>query len=88
MAAATVDWKLAPFISAFSMSGMMKYCPVSAVGQFLAFSGEIWEFAAAVAKPAMNGLDLYLPPVSREVYGGKNPCRFANVVAFDSLSMT
>ena len=62
--------------------------PLSAVGQFLALSGETWLFAAAVAKPDMNFCVVYGPPVSWAVYGGKKPCRLANEVEFAVSSMT
>ena len=48
----------APCISDLSIVGMMLSLPLSAVGQFLALSGEVWPLRAALAKPAMNA-----PPV-------------------------
>src|SRR5450759_1957922 len=83
----TVAVKLAPFMSAFIIVGMIASV-ASAVAQFLEFSGEIWVKAAALAKPAMTGLMAYLPPDSCEVNSGKKPCALANVVALDGLSIT
>jgi hypothetical protein len=67
LAWATVEANGAPFMSDVSMSLRMKYLPVSAVGQFLAFSGAIWLSAAAAAKPDRNLLAVYGPLVSCEL---------------------
>src|ERR1700744_5881453 len=59
----------------------------SAVAQFFAFSGEIWVTVAALANPDITWLLAYAPPLSCDVYGGKKPCRLANEVALDVLSI-
>src|SRR5215467_10019426 len=69
------------------MAGMMLYFPVSAVPQFFEFSGEIWVYPAALAKPARIGLLEYAGLDRAEVNSGKKPCEFAKVVAFEVLSM-
>src|SRR5690348_14152158 len=54
----------------------------SAVAQCCAFIGEIWVLVAALAKPESSWSLEYEPPVSWEVYGGKNPWELANDVEF------
>ena len=55
LAAATVEVKLAPFISCFIIVGRIRSV-ASAVAQFLAFSGAIWLSVAALAKPESSWL--------------------------------
>src|SRR6201996_209434 len=86
LALLTVAVKLAPCIRDFIIVGMISSV-VSAVAQFFAFSGEIWVTVAAFANPDMSWLPEYAPPLSWEVYGGKKPCRLANEVALDVLSI-
>src|ERR1700761_847367 len=86
LALLTVAVKLAPCIRDFIIVGMISSV-VSAVAQFFAFSGEIWVTVAALANPDMSWLPEYAPPLSWEVYGGKKPCRLANEVELDVLSI-
>src|SRR6202012_872923 len=73
-------------MSAFIIVGMI-WSVWSAVAQFFAFSGEIWVTVAALANPDITWLLAYAPPLSCDVYGGKKPCRLANEVALDTLSI-